>query len=63
VLEPSDDLLTKLRTYGLEPTLIATGTVASANAQVKALQSEARTQRANDDVRSSSGATLWKLSR
>jgi uncharacterized membrane protein len=63
VLEPSDDLLTKLRTYGLKPTLIATGTVASANAQVKALQSEARTQRANDDVRSSSGATLWKLSR
>jgi uncharacterized membrane protein len=63
VLEPSDDLLAHLRTLDDHPTLVATGTVASANAQVKALQNEAQTQRTSDDLRSASGVTLWKLSR
>ncbi len=63
VLEPSDDLLAQLRTHGDHPTLVATGSVASANAQVKSLQDEARTQRPGDEAGATSGVTLWKLSR
>jgi uncharacterized membrane protein len=62
-LEPSDDLLSRLRNAGDRPTLVATGTVASSNAQVRAMQNEARAAHAKDDEQEASGVTLWKLSR
>jgi uncharacterized membrane protein len=60
-LEPSDDLLARLRARGDRPTLAATGVIASANAQVRAMQYEARAAR-GPDAQTPSGVTLWRLS-
>jgi uncharacterized membrane protein len=62
-LEPSGDLLARLRRAGDRTALVATGTVASSNADIKAMQNEARAAHAKEDWQEPSGVTLWKISR
>ena len=60
-LEPTDDVLARLRAAGRASKEVAIGSVASANAQVKAMQDQAQTDRDKSGGASTNQMTLWEI--